>query len=169
MDPNFRLRNANIHDFAELADLQIRASLTGYPPETLSVLRLVPRATQDNLAHLWEAGYLFVVAQNGDAIVGFGTAILEHDSSDAELDGLFVDPSLWKRGIGRGILNKIVTDMIERGAARLFATVNPLARSFYEACAFEFFEMIPMRNISAAPRLVRLLPSGSTNNKRPSR
>ncbi len=44
-------------------------------------------------------GHVFVAERDG-AIVGFA-AVLPRPDGDAELDALFVEPSLWKAGVGR--------------------------------------------------------------------
>ena len=51
-----------------------------------------------------------------------------------ELDGLFVEPELMGRGIGR----ELVADVIARseGAMRLNVTANPCAVGFYEKLGF---------------------------------
>lgn len=44
-------------------------------------------------------GHVFVAERDG-VIVGF-VAVVPRPDGNAELDALFVDPSLWKRGVGR--------------------------------------------------------------------
>src|SRR6476659_6181481 len=44
-------------------------------------------------------GHVFVAERHG-VIVGFA-AVLPRPDGDAELDALFVEPSLWKGGVGR--------------------------------------------------------------------
>lgn len=49
-----------------------------------------------------ESGQVYVAAQ-GETIVGFA-AILARLDGDTELDALFVEPSMWRQGIGRRLL-----------------------------------------------------------------
>ena len=50
------------------------------------------------------AGQVFV-AERDAAIVGFA-AVLPRADGDTELDGLFVEPEIWKSGIGRALVER---------------------------------------------------------------
>lgn len=52
-----------------------------------------------------------------------------------ELDGLFVEPDLWKRGIGRLLINEATHEARRRGLS-LTVLGNTAARAFYERCGF---------------------------------
>jgi GNAT superfamily N-acetyltransferase len=67
--------------------------------------------------------------------VGFAT-VLPRPDGDAELDALFVDPSAWRRGIGRALLDRCVALARRDGARFLHVVGNPHARRFYDACGF---------------------------------
>lgn len=58
------------------------------------------------------------VAQFGDRIVGFAT-IIAHEGNDAELEGLFVQPSDWRKGIGTALVRQIEREALAWGANRL--------------------------------------------------
>jgi len=70
------------------------------------------------------------------AIVGFA-AILARGDGDSELDALFVEPSLWRRGYGKGLLQHCVDAARQRSSAALHVVGNPHAEGFYTACGFE--------------------------------
>ena len=53
----------------------------------------------------------------------------------AELDGLFVEPDLWGRGVGRALVDAATHEARKRGLA-LKVIANPRARRFYEHCGF---------------------------------
>src|SRR5271166_3070750 len=55
-------------------------------------------------------------------------ALLENP---AELDGLFVEPKVWRRGIGRGLLEEAQAFASADGAMTLFVVANPRAQNFY--------------------------------------
>ena len=79
-------------------------------------------------------GHVFVAEHHG-LIVGFA-AILARPDGNAELDALFVEPSLWKRGVGR-LLVEYCADVARGRAARILHVVgNPHAEGFYAACGF---------------------------------
>ena len=54
----------------------------------------------------------------------------------AELDALFVEPHLWKRGIGRQLVDRIADVARERAAGFLHVIGNPHAEGFYVSCGF---------------------------------
>jgi GNAT superfamily N-acetyltransferase len=70
-----------------------------------------------------------IVAELDGAIVGFAAVVA------GELDGLFVEPDLWGRGIGRALVDAATHEARERGLA-LRVIASPSARRFYEACGF---------------------------------
>jgi len=76
-----------------------------------------------------------LVAQRAGVIVGFA-AVLPRADGNAELDALFVEPSLWKRGVGR-LLVEHCADLARGRASRILHVVgNPHAEGFYVACGF---------------------------------
>ena len=54
---------------------------------------------------------------------------------DGELDGLFVEPGMWRRGIGAALVDG-ATHQARRNGFSLAVTANPAARTFYEKCGF---------------------------------
>ena len=79
-------------------------------------------------------GHVFVAERDG-VIVGFA-AVLPRPDGNAELDALFVEPSLWKRGVGR-LLVEHCADVARGRASRILHVVgNPHAEGFYAACGF---------------------------------
>ena len=81
------------------------------------------------------AGQVFV-AERDAAIVGFA-AVLPRADGDTELDGLFVEPEIWKSGIGRALVERCCVWARANGAAALHVIGNPHATGFYEACGFK--------------------------------
>jgi GNAT superfamily N-acetyltransferase len=77
-----------------------------------------------------------LVAQRDGVIVGFA-AVLPRPDGNAELDALFVEPSLWKRGVGRLLVDHCA-DVARGRASRILHVVgNPHAEGFYVACGFQ--------------------------------
>ena len=81
------------------------------------------------------AGGVFVAERDG-VMVGFA-AVLPRDDGQAELDGLFVEPGLWRSGIGQALVAHCGRFAASGGAAFLHVIGNPHARGFYTACGFE--------------------------------
>lgn len=98
------IRIAHPEDRLDLIELQRRASLVSEDEE-------VRQKLQDNpdLIDLDEemlANNEVLVAESGGRIVGFAT-IIAHDGNDAELEGLFVEPTEWRKGIGTALMHAI--------------------------------------------------------------
>ena len=68
--------------------------------------------------------------------MGFA-AVLPREDEGAELDALFVEPDLWKHGIGRALVDHCARIARSRGAAFLHVIGNPHAEGFYVACGFQ--------------------------------
>jgi GNAT superfamily N-acetyltransferase len=75
------------------------------------------------------------VAERDGVVAGFA-AVLPRPDGGAELDALFVEPHLWKTGVGRRLVDHIAD--IARGRAATFLHVigNPHAEGFYVSCGF---------------------------------
>ena len=79
-------------------------------------------------------GDVFVAEQDG-AIVGFA-AVLARPDGNTELDALFVEPGLWKRGVGRLLVDRCADVARERASRFLHVVGNPHAEGFYTSCGF---------------------------------
>ena len=79
-------------------------------------------------------GQVFV-AEHGDRLVGFA-AVLDRPDSDVEVDGLFVDPTCWRQGIGRALIERCVGYAQHSNSRGLRVIGNPHARGFYERVGF---------------------------------
>jgi GNAT superfamily N-acetyltransferase len=89
------------------------------------------------------AGHVFIAERDG-AIVGF-SAVVPREAPEMDLDGLFVEPRLWRHGIERLLVEYSVAFVREQGAAVLHAVGNPHAQEFYRSCGFELLGTVPTR------------------------
>lgn len=128
---NFVIRRANISEQRELEDLQLRASLTNAGDR--DALLAHPDAIEVPLAQI-TAGSVFVAEWNG-AIVGFA-AVERRADGESELDALFVDPNVRRRGIGRLLIEHCAGVARTRESVALNVVANPHAQDFYTACGF---------------------------------
>jgi GNAT superfamily N-acetyltransferase len=80
------------------------------------------------------AGGVFVLEQDG-AVVGFA-AILPRDDGDTDLDALFVEPSMQRRGIGRKLIDHCAERARSMGSRALHVVGNIHAKEFYLTCGF---------------------------------
>lgn len=74
-----------------------------------------------------------IVAEVDDQLAGFAAVLIDDDC--VELDGLFVEPELWRHGIGAALIDVAVHEARRRGLA-MTVVANPSAREFYEKCGF---------------------------------
>jgi GNAT superfamily N-acetyltransferase len=125
-----RIRPARPDERQILEDLQRRASLAldDYREDLLAN----PDAI-DLPAGQIERGEV-IVAELDDGIAGFA-AILD-DHGRAELDGLFVEPALWRRGVGSALIEAATHEARRRGLSLLTVVANPAAEAFYSSCGF---------------------------------
>jgi ribosomal protein S18 acetylase RimI-like enzyme len=124
------LRLARIEELGELEDLQRRASLA------LDEYREALLAHPDAIAlpaEQIERGEVLVAELDG-RIAGFAV-VLDQDGR-AELDGLFVEPQLWRQGIGSALVEEAVHDARNRGLSLMTVVANPGAKEFYERSGF---------------------------------
>jgi GNAT superfamily N-acetyltransferase len=126
------IRPATPSDREALEALQWRASLANESDR--EALERHPDAIDLPVEQI-AAGGVFV-AEDGGALVGF-SAILPRDGGETELDALFVEPDLQRRGIGRMLIEHCAQVARGGGSRALHVVGNPHARQFYLACGFE--------------------------------
>jgi GNAT superfamily N-acetyltransferase len=137
---NLAIRTAGIADREALEALQRRASLSN--PGDREALLAHPDAIELPLDQI-SAGHVFVAEQDA-TIVGFSAVLPRHDP-DMDLDGLFVEPELWSRGIGRLLVEHCVVFARAQGSSALHVVGNPHAQGFYIACGFELLGHVDTR------------------------
>ena len=141
------LRPATEADAAAIAEVHVRAWQTAFRGivsddrlDAMRVERGVDRFRQ-KLAPAESANQRFVVAGSGDTVlgfVGFGTTRDEDvdPTLTAEVRGLYVHPTHWRRGVGRRLLHAAVGELAADGfeTATLWTLADSEAsRAFYEA------------------------------------
>lgn len=119
------LRLARPEEHSELEQLQAHASLElpGYRQHLIAN----PQAIHLPPAQI--ANGQVILAEYNGQIAGFAAVVA------GELDGLFVEPDLWGRGIGRALIDAATREARKRGFA-LTVIANPSTRRFYESCGF---------------------------------
>ena len=123
------IRLARPEEREALEELQRRASLA--LDEYREQLLAEPDAVELPVEQI-ESGEVIVAELDGQ-IAGFAAVLI--DDSIAELDGLFVEPDLWRRGIGAALIDVAVHEARRQGLA-MTVIANPSAREFYEKCGF---------------------------------
>jgi GNAT superfamily N-acetyltransferase len=119
------IRVAKPEEREALEDLQRRASLA--LPEYREQLQAHPDAI--HLPPAQVANGQVLVAELDGRVAGFAALV------GGELDGLFVEPKLWRRGVGEALVDAATHEARRKGLA-LTVVANPTARQFYERCGF---------------------------------
>jgi GNAT superfamily N-acetyltransferase len=123
---------AAVSEQKKLEGLQLRASLTNEGDR--DALLAHPDAIELPIAQI-AAGGVFVAEWNG-AVVGFA-AVEPRADGQSELDALFVDPDMRRRGIARLLIAHCDEVARVRKSAALCVVGNPHAKDFYIACGFQ--------------------------------
>jgi GNAT superfamily N-acetyltransferase len=123
-----------------LESLQRRASLSN--PGDRDALVANPDAITLPVEQI-AAGCVFVAEFDG-VVVGFA-AVVPRPDGGAELDALFVEPHLWKRGIGRRLVDYVAEVARLRGAGFLHVIGNSHAEGFYVSCGFCRYGIVDTR------------------------
>ncbi len=134
------MRTAVAADQKALEALQWRASLNN--PGDREALLANPDAIELPLQQI-EGGNVFV-AEIAGSIKGFA-AILPRADGNSELDALFVEPELWRQGIGRQLVEYCCSAARVSGATELHVVGNPHAEGFYESSGFQTLGTKKMR------------------------
>ena len=126
------IRTALVSERRQLEALQRRASLAN--PGDRDALLANPDAIDLPLNQL-ERGHVFVAEVAGSP-VGFAALDFRADG-DADLDALFVEPDLWRHGLGSLLIERCVEVARTAGSCALHVVGNPHAEGFYSAVGFE--------------------------------
>jgi N-acetylglutamate synthase-like GNAT family acetyltransferase len=128
----FCIRLALPSEKLELEQLQTRASLANAGDR--DALLAHPDAIEVPTEQI-AGGGVFVSECEG-AIVGFA-GIEPRDDGNIELDGLFVDPGMQRRGIAKSLIEHCAEVARNEGSTAIHVVGNPHAAEFYSACGFE--------------------------------
>jgi GNAT superfamily N-acetyltransferase len=127
------IRQALLSEQQALEALQWRASLGNEGDR--EVLLAHPDAIVLPLEQIAD-GHVFV-AETDEGVAGFAAVLLRPDG-DIELDGLFVEPHLQRRGIGQALVAHCVQFALVHGASKLHVIGHTHAQGFYAACGFVY-------------------------------
>lgn len=135
------LRPARPQDALAVAGVHVRAWQVGYrgllPDAYLDGLRAEDRARRYTLGSTDRDRPQTIVAEVGDAILGFATTVPAEEVAGAgELSALHVDPTAWSRGIGTALIAAARAHLVELGfgtAVLWLLAGNRRAERFYRA------------------------------------
>jgi GNAT superfamily N-acetyltransferase len=127
---DLKIRFALPDERAELEALQLRASLIW--EEYRAVLTADVISLTDNAI---EQRRVRVAVLDGDERAGFAEWVVV-SALEWELEGLFVEPPLMRRGIGGRLVHDVFARAREAGVRRVAVIAEPHAAAFYERHGF---------------------------------
>jgi len=167
MDPDgVSIRLARRDEWERVRDLRLR-SLEDAPEafgSTLEEERAFPGPRWIDWIEGWEgATNVLYVAEDGDTWVGMAVGSRTDDAPDAHLYAMWVDPAWRTRGVGSGLVGKVLAWSASLGSRWVILGVtetNDGAARFYERLGFEDTgDRHPLREGSGlAVRILRRAP-----------
>ena len=145
--PNFIVRPARPDEREQLQELQRRASLAN-PGDRDSILSH-PEVIDLPLEQI--LGGCVLVASTELLPLGFAVVLFTSEL-EAELDGLFVEPEMWRKGVARSLLQASCELAKSTGARSLHVIANHHASAFYSSSGF-LYEREVHTQFGAATRM----------------
>jgi GNAT superfamily N-acetyltransferase len=128
------MRFGRVEERDALEDLQRRASLVY--EETRAQLLAFPEAIELPAIQLSE--HRVRVAETAQEVIGFAV-LLPKDTRALELDGLFVEPKYWRKGVGRALIHDAIGLARLANAPAIDVIANPKAEAFYLQAGFAVY------------------------------
>jgi GNAT superfamily N-acetyltransferase len=125
----FSVRNAKPEEQRDLTRLCVRATMQAGHDEAF-IDRVMPGLTIT--LPLISGGCVQVAQDTSGEIVGVVAVTTTMLQGIALLNGIYVDPTRWKRGVGRLLFRAAVTRAKELKAGALMIYAEPLAEGFYK-------------------------------------
>ena len=100
-----------------------------------------------------------LVAEKDGTILGFCTVLLL-SKTVAEIDAVFIDPPVWRRGLGRDLVAAATRKAAVEGVTSLGVVSGRYARPFYASLGFEQSGLETTR-FGPALRMTKALPEGA--------
>lgn len=146
------IRAARVEDAGRIAEIHVLGWQGGYrglmPQDYLDGLdpaqRLAFRIQVLQQADWWSRGGCFVVSDDDGVLAGFADVGRSRDDDAepgevGEVMAIYVAPDAWSTGLGRELMNAVLTHLAKIGYGQVTLWVldtNARARRFYEAAGF---------------------------------
>lgn len=126
------IRDALLDEVSQLEALQLRASVVA--SDYREALAAHPEVIHLAAADVSEQRTR--VAMVAGRIAGFAV-VLPVRGTRCELDGLFVEPALMRKGVGRALIDDVLARARVHGVLRIDVIANPTAVDFYTKVGFK--------------------------------
>ncbi len=122
-EPGDRDALGELHRRSSYVWAEDRGDLEAHP----DALGIAPEAIAERRVRI-------AVAANGE-LLGF-SVVGDADDGVSELDDLFVDPGVMRRGVGRALVEDAAAHAADRGCLRMTVVAHPRNLPFYESVGF---------------------------------
>lgn len=153
-----KVRNAVPADAERIGEIHIRSWQKAYqgilPADFLASLSVEARVERwrSDLASMGEED-LALVIENGSSVSGFARLSPSANRTDGEVQAIYLDPSHWRRGLGRQLMAAAEESLGALGWREAILWVlekNESARRFYEALGWQVEAHRALLNIGGA-------------------
>jgi ribosomal protein S18 acetylase RimI-like enzyme len=138
-----QVREAQIEDAGAIAEVWVRSWQQAYrgqlPQAGLDALSITEMESNQSRWLAEARSWVYLAVESGK-VFGFATlektAEVDRDGPAGQLYGMYVHPDSWRRGVGRLLWQRAVTEAVASQWAWLYLSVlatNQRARFFYEA------------------------------------
>ena len=146
------IRTATLEDGAALDDLHRRSSFVW--EEDRADLEAHPEALGVPRERIVAGGVRIAIDGDG-AMLGF-SGVGDGGEGIVELEDLFVEPQLMRRGVGRALVEDVAARAVAAGSTAIAVVAAPRTFGFYESVGFVVGETVPTQ-FGPAARLRRQL------------
>jgi GNAT superfamily N-acetyltransferase len=155
------IRSADVADLPRLCELAWSAKASwGYPRDWLELWRAELRYDERTLRE-----QCVLVADLDGSVAG--VCSFSCRGLDADLEGLWIDPALSRRGLGRALVQETLRRAARTGAMRLHVDAEPRAEGFYLRLGARRVGTVPSRPPGRVlPQLVFELAPGAAPGQR---
>lgn len=157
MVDGYSVRQAKPEEQRELTRLSVRATMhAGYDEAFID--RTIPSLTIT--VPMISGNWVQVAQDNSSKVVGVVWVTPTALQGIALLQGLYVDPGLWRRGIGRGLFGAAVARASEFKAGAIVINAEPSAEGFYKRMGATRIGEVPFyfSPETVLPQLLYIMP-----------
>jgi GNAT superfamily N-acetyltransferase len=143
--PSFTLRPATDADFAFMRDTK----LDGLEPYVRALWGWDRAAQEQKARHEFDPANRWIVVCDG---IDAGYIHVERDSDVVTLAGIYLTPSMRRRGLGEALIQRVIDEARADGQSVALRVLKPNpARRLYERLGFEIVRETPERYFMRRP------------------
>lgn len=135
-----RYKTEDLHELLDMIKASFSTRELGIIYEDESIKFWLSEYTEEEILKMSETKHLYVAKQNGKIV---GSGIVGSDSGMAYLSGVFVDPTIQGKGIGRKLVETLEKDEICQKYKKIYLTAALSAGKFYQKLGYTYKYDVP--------------------------